>query len=346
MEPEQHHRPSADDPRHRTPDSIQHSELEDLWSKYKVFIVGIPLVIVLFVAGWMWWEIKRDEQRTAARQALSQAETQTQLREVAEEFSGTVIGGEALLLLSRKQHEEGDLTAASETLMTFTEEYPRHPLVPGAWFALAGISGQLGDEVRALDLYRRIRSDYAESYVAGPATESAARLLAQQGQIEEAVALMEELLQEMETAAERDNVEFQIAMLKRVKEPLSEIPDPEPELETNPRQPLQPAIPGAEGLQNMPQLGNPALELNPNREDAGQTLQINPSTGLQEITDRLELQPAGVDTPDREQEPATAGEPESAPDAEASPETDDTGDGANATEDTQPADQPDEPAQE
>jgi predicted negative regulator of RcsB-dependent stress response len=335
-------RPSPDDPRHRTPDS-QNQELDDLWSKYKYAIIGAPIAIIVAVGVAMWMEVQKEETFREARQAINAAETAEELQAVAEEFQGTVMGGEALLLLAGKQQEQEDLPAARASLERFAENYPKHPFISGAWFALAGIGGQQDEMDRALDLYTRVFNDYPNSYAAKPAREAAARILAERGEVEQAMALMEPILQDQPSPELRMQVETRMGLLARVNEPLSEIPDPEPEPEAGPQFPtggedlFRGVLPGVEGaamgdalgtggrqvidstqilqgeglspedLENMPKLGNPLFEVESVEEGTEGGIRLLPDDAPAEEA----RTPAAADAPaqgegEAEPEPAAA----------------------------------------
>jgi tetratricopeptide (TPR) repeat protein len=245
-------RPSPDDPRHRTPDS-HHSEMDDLWSKYKYYIIGVPVAIILVVGIAMWMEVRKEEKFREARQALNAAQTVEELQSVAQEFEGSVMGGEALLLLAGKQQEQEDLPAAMETFSRFTEEYPNHPFISGAFFAMGGLAAEQGEMDRALDFYQQVYDDYPMSYAAKFAREAAARIEAEQGNVEAALALMEPILEAQKSQQERMRVEMQMGFLTRMNEPLSDIPDPEPDEPAEGEDPgdiFRDVLPGLEGEGN------------------------------------------------------------------------------------------------
>lgn len=166
---------------------------EILWAKHKTAIIGGAVaIVVLLVAvfGWLSWS---HSARLAAENEFASAKTAAELRAVIDGHGGSVVAGNAALLLAKMQRDEEKLDEANTTLREFRESQPEHPLAPLAGIALAenaALAGQIDEAVKEL---QQVADANGKSFAAAPALLFKAELLLASGGRDEALRTFQKL---------------------------------------------------------------------------------------------------------------------------------------------------------
>jgi TolA-binding protein len=93
-----------------------------------------------------------------------------------------------------EQRKESKFAEANTTLQSFIDRHPKHQLVTTAQMAIAANFDSLGRPDDALETYRRIAADHAQSFNAPMAMISQVPLLKAKGQIDDARRVCETVM--------------------------------------------------------------------------------------------------------------------------------------------------------
>ena len=103
---------------------------EIIWAKYKVAIIGgaiAILVVLVAVFGWMSYS---HSAKVAAERDLAGAKSADELRAVIDGHKGSLVAGDAAMLLAAILRGEEKLDEANAVLKEFRESQPEHPFAP------------------------------------------------------------------------------------------------------------------------------------------------------------------------------------------------------------------------
>jgi len=163
------------------------------WIQNRSKILLFSGLLVVALATWGISEWTRLRKLTGAQQLFTAAKSADDYRKVIAEYPGTLAAGSAHLLLAEQLRKDGKLDESSALLRTFTEKYPEHSLLSGAWTSLAANQEALGKADEALATYQKVSTSYAGSFSAPVALMAQARLLKSAGKTEEAARIYEQV---------------------------------------------------------------------------------------------------------------------------------------------------------
>ena len=170
----------------------------------KLVIAGFVSVIIA-VAIYASMISSRNEKREQAGQALShallspsfnrtsQAEVAPGLLKVADAYSDTPAGQQALLLAGGSFFNAGKFTEAQSAFERFNREHSGSELAPQAMYGVAAALSAQGKSDEAGKSYKEIVDRHPNSAVAMQARYSLASILTAQGKLEQAAVLYEEV---------------------------------------------------------------------------------------------------------------------------------------------------------
>ena len=242
----------------RMPESFGPSEVDLVWEKYKGLIIGILVVILVASVGYNIWQFQNQAKTREATQRFAAAKSDADFKQIAQDFAGQPVGGNALLMLAADQMAKKDFTAARATYEEFVQKNPKHPLAPAGVYAIAGLLENENKLDEALARYKEIGEKYPKSFVEDAALTGRARVLVAKNDVDGARAIYQEIIGKAEEKSQaRASAEHELKLLNRIGETFSEIKysDPTPPM---PKAPSPfPGLPGVEGAE-----GN-TLNLNP-----------------------------------------------------------------------------------
>ena len=119
-----------------------------------MIVLGISLVAA--TAGWIIYQGLEDGAEKSAGAILSKAEDLPALQEIVKNHPGTAAAGSVQLVISAKQWDAGDQSAAVETLRSFIAANAGHPAVPSARATLASRLWQQGQTDEAEGIFREL----------------------------------------------------------------------------------------------------------------------------------------------------------------------------------------------
>lgn len=139
------------------------SALELTWEKHKTSIlVGGGAVIVAVIAFFGTMAVTHAN-KGAAMDALSLAVSPAEYRAVIDNYPGSVVSGNASLLLATALRDDDKPDEARAVLDQFLQSQPQHPLAP---LALVGLAGLATDPADAKANLQRILDEYPSSFAA------------------------------------------------------------------------------------------------------------------------------------------------------------------------------------
>ena len=185
------------------------------WIQHRSKILLLSGLFAVALAVFATSEYIRRRTNTGAQELFAAAKTPEDFRKVMAEYSGTVAAGNAHLMLAEKLRQEGKLDESTATLRAFTEKYPKHPLLSGAWTSIAANLEAQGKMDEALSTYQKVSTAYANTFSAPAALMAQARLLEAKGKAEEARRIYEQVMTQYQENAAAQQAAQEIRRLKK-----------------------------------------------------------------------------------------------------------------------------------
>lgn len=169
-------------------------EPELFWEEHgrKFILAGVLLVLAL--VSYAIYEFTTRQRTEAAGALLATGAKPEDYRKLIDTYPGTVAAGNAHLLLANLLRDESKFDEAAALLRSFTEKYPKHPLIHAGWLSLAESLATQGKAEEALGTYGQIPAKFPESHSAPLAMIEQANLLRSQGKTDEARRAYENLV--------------------------------------------------------------------------------------------------------------------------------------------------------
>lgn len=156
------------------------------WMQHKAKIIAYAVLIIAAIGGFAAYQISVQNKIAAGRDALAQASTADDYRAVIQNYPGSVVAGNATLLLSEKLRDEKKYDDAVTALQAMINNQPEHPLIDAAWLSLASTYVAQEKQDLALNTYQQIVTKYADRFSAPQALLGIADIQAAKGNIEDA----------------------------------------------------------------------------------------------------------------------------------------------------------------
>lgn len=138
----------------------------EFWYLHKTKIIAFVVVLVAALIGYAIFSSVQTRAVESANAAFAAAKTADDYKKVIAEHSGQVAAGNAQLKLAEILRNENKLDEANATLKTFIEKQPQHPMIAGAWLALAQNAESAGKTDEALTGYQKVLTTFPTSYAA------------------------------------------------------------------------------------------------------------------------------------------------------------------------------------
>jgi len=185
------------------------------WFHHQKKVLLFVGLIVVALAAYGISEYVKMKRTTAAGTELANAHTVDDYRKVIADYGGTDAAGDAHLLLAEKLRTEGKLDESSAALHTFTDKYPEHPMISGAWTSVAANLEAQGKVDEALATYQKVSVSFANSFSAPLALMAQARLLAQKGKTEDARRIYEQIIAQYQGNLAAQQAAAEVRKLKK-----------------------------------------------------------------------------------------------------------------------------------
>ena len=169
-------------------------ETQLFWTRYKTQIFVVLVIVLCGAAGYGAFRIYTAHRDANAAALLAQAKSAPDYEKVIVQYPGAGASSSAYLLLATQQREKQQYAEANATLEKFVKAHPKHEFVSTAKMAMAANLDSMGKADAALEIYRQIATNYAQSYNGPLALIAQAQMLKGKGQIEEARRVCETVM--------------------------------------------------------------------------------------------------------------------------------------------------------
>ncbi|MEO5721535.1 MAG: tetratricopeptide repeat protein [Chthoniobacterales bacterium] len=169
-------------------------ETQVFLGRYKVPLL-IALAVVIFAGlGYAAVHLYTTHRDTKAAELLAQAKSGPDYQKVIAQYPSSGAAVSASLLMATEQREQQQYVEANVTLEKFIKAHPKHEFVTTAKMAMASNLDALGKGDEAMEMYRQISANYAQSYNAPLALLAQAQMLKAKGKDEEARRICETVM--------------------------------------------------------------------------------------------------------------------------------------------------------
>lgn len=173
-------------------------------NKAKLILYAVSFLAVVTI-GWLFVSY-RIEQKEQAALSMFQAQARytngqyamaaTDFENIADDYSGTSQGRKALFFAGDAHFREGNYDRALEYFQRASDELPSDdPLLVNSLVGLAATHEQLGDPDQAIEAYRRAEQTAEYDFQTIEIMTSLARVLDDTGRSDEAIRVLEDILQ-------------------------------------------------------------------------------------------------------------------------------------------------------
>ena len=156
------------------------------WIQHKSKVLLFTLLLIIGLLAFAIFQYTQYRAREAAAHDFANATTVEDLRRVAANHAKSAVAGNALLLIGEKLRAENKLDESTAALKEFTQKFPNHPLVSGAWMSIAVNLEAQEKTDEALANYQKIVATFPTSFSAPGALMAEARIYKAKGKIDEA----------------------------------------------------------------------------------------------------------------------------------------------------------------
>lgn len=182
-------------------------------TEHRTSVIAGSVALVLLVAAGIYYVNYRsnlEEMASSEIQSIraelatgTSAEATSRLDEFVTRFGGTEAGDEARILLGRLQMSNGDTEAALEAVAPVLERPVEEPLGHAAATITAAAHEDQGQREQALEVLQEVADGARFPFQRREANAARARLLIEDGRLEEAAAIYERLAEETESSTEQ-----------------------------------------------------------------------------------------------------------------------------------------------
>lgn len=171
-------------------------------NKQKLVSGGVIVLVVALVGYFFNWKTTQSELDASdalykVRVAASKMEETTvapaNLLKVVSDHSGTAASGRALLFAANAYFNEGQYAEAQKQFESFLTGNSDSPLRSSAMYGVAACKDAQGQASDAIDEYRRVASNFANTFIAFQAKLALAGLYESQDKAKEALGVYDEL---------------------------------------------------------------------------------------------------------------------------------------------------------
>lgn len=176
------------------------SASEQFLEKNQKLLIVVAILLAIVAAGIVVKRGMDEGARLAAGAAMQDAEDVAAMQDVVKNHAGTPTEATASVFLSDLQWEQGQQSAALETLKAVIEAQPEHPAVIPARARLGARLREQGDTAGAKDIFKALSEDPAATWIAPYALISLADIAREEGDAEAAKALLTKVNEDFPTS--------------------------------------------------------------------------------------------------------------------------------------------------
>lgn len=204
-------------------------ETQLFWNQYKTPIIVIAAVLLLGGLGYAGYQVYTARQVANSTALLASAKSVQDYQQVIDRYPMSEAAASAYLLLGAQQRTEKKYAEANATLHQFLVQFPQHELVTTAWMGIAANLESLGKTDEALTTYKKVATDYPQSFNAPLALLAELPALKAKKQFEEVRRICETILSQY-----RDSAAMNEALREMMALPKPAVPATPPVAPPNP----------------------------------------------------------------------------------------------------------------
>ncbi|HEX7194748.1 MAG TPA: tetratricopeptide repeat protein [Chthoniobacterales bacterium] len=168
---------------------------EVFWALHKQKIVlGAALAVLVLLCSSIYFGLQIIQTQNAEK-AYSAAQSFEAWQAVIRQYPNSIAAGNAYLRIGAKLREDGKYPESDTNYETFIRQFPKHPLVVNGYVGLAANAESEKNPDKALEYWRQVATLFGNSFQAPMALFHEARITAAKGQLKEAQALYESIVQ-------------------------------------------------------------------------------------------------------------------------------------------------------
>jgi predicted negative regulator of RcsB-dependent stress response len=191
------------------------------WDQNRQAILVVAVIVILALAGYGWYAAQQASTIAAAETALANASNEDDFNQIIAKYPGTTAAGNATLLLAGKLRDAKRYDDAIQTLQTFMDKYPKHPLIAAGDLGIAQVLDNEGKQDEALSRYEEVAAKYQDSYTAPVALLAQASILRHQGKNEEARRVYENFVTQFPDSVFAQEANAEMRMILSTATPAS-----------------------------------------------------------------------------------------------------------------------------
>ena len=176
-------------------DSNNDLETAFFFDEHKGKIIAAIVLAIAGVVVFVFWNYLQTEKTKEITAALYSAKTPADWQSLIAKYPGTIVAGNARLLLADQLRNDGKLDDALKVLSDFTTSSADHPLIAQGWLSYAATLELKGDLEKAGQTYANIAQQYGATEAAPAALSGQARIARDAKDITKARELYENLVQ-------------------------------------------------------------------------------------------------------------------------------------------------------
>jgi len=165
------------------------------FEEHKRKILAAIVIALIALGAWVFYQYSESRSREEQASAFQSAKTADDLKAIIGRYPGTVVAGNAQLLLAGRMRDENKLDEALKVLGDFTQTAASHPLIAQGWLSYAGTLELKGDIAKATQSYANIAGQFGSTEAAPAALSAQARLVKKAGDTKKAREIYENVVQ-------------------------------------------------------------------------------------------------------------------------------------------------------
>ena len=180
-------------------------------NKGKIFTAIAVALIAL--AAWIFYSYEQNQTRAEEATAFYAAKSADDWKALILKYPGSVVAGNAQLLLADKLRDDNKIDEALAILNDFTQKASAHPLIAQGWLSYAGTLEIKGDTAKATQTYANIAGQFSATEAAPAALSAEARLVKKGGDAKKAREIYENIVQRFPTSVSAEEAKQELGKL-------------------------------------------------------------------------------------------------------------------------------------
>ncbi len=188
-------------------------EADFFFEENKGKILTAMVVALIALASWIFYSYEQNQTRAEEATAFYAAKSADDWKSIIQKYPGSVVAGNAQLLLADKLRDENKIDEALTVLGDFIQKSASHPLIAQGWMSYAGTLELKGETAKARQTYANIAGQFSSTEAAPAALSAQARLVKKAGDARKAREIYENIVQRFPTSYWSQDAQQEIGKL-------------------------------------------------------------------------------------------------------------------------------------